>query len=80
MIFPDQAEFEVENTRELRGKTAPVYCGLEEGAQGLFVASEADLVIISDSLYPVKTEVNDETEKEEEGKRCHVCTYRICWR
>eukprot|EP00057_Strongylocentrotus_purpuratus_P012853 XP_011667327.1 PREDICTED: nudC domain-containing protein 1 isoform X2 [Strongylocentrotus purpuratus] len=62
----DQAEFEVENTRELRGKTAPVYCGLEEGAQGLFVASEADFVIISDSLYPVKTEVNDETEKEEE--------------
>ncbi|XP_041455134.1 nudC domain-containing protein 1-like isoform X1 [Lytechinus variegatus] len=62
----DQSEFEVENSRQLKGKTAPVYCGLEEGAEGLFLASETDFAIISDSLHPVKEEVNDEIEKEQE--------------
>lgn len=59
-------EYEVENTRQLRGKTAPIYCGLEEGAQALFVASEADFEVISDSLYPLKEEKAMEEEEKEE--------------
>ncbi|XP_071502362.1 nudC domain-containing protein 1-like [Diadema antillarum] len=62
----DLADFEVENTRQLQGPTAPVYIGLEEGGQGLYVASEADFEVISDAVNQVK---DDEVEeKKEEAK------------